>query len=67
MTDDKIKSAYEEGKRAKQVGLRFADCPYQFHRHEGTQSEFDAEVRPLLNAWFNGWYGKPVHGIGGEA
>ena len=55
MTADQ-QAAEVEGQRAAERGLGFDICPYTFAASQPMeQREFDAAVRPLLNAWFSGW------------
>ena len=50
-------TAFDEGRGAAERGLHFKyDCPYTFERFKGMdQAQFDATMRPLMDAWFKGW------------
>ena len=54
---EQVRDAREAGKSAARTGLPFRECPYIFERTGVAQPVFTEQYRPLLNAWFDGWYG----------
>ena len=53
---ESIDLAEKEGERAgRNEHRRPPDCPYTFDRASMTVDQFNAERRPLLDAWFRGY------------